>query len=76
MRERRDHTGAVVAYRCLVLFRDADQGRQPIVMTLDVGADSLRSLGMIEVDTNAGRAAVDMFSLLVGLADVTPHGVD
>ena len=76
MPERRDQAGAVLAYRCLVLFRGADRDRQPIVVTLDVGAESLRSLSTIETQTNAGRAAADMFALVVRLADVTPHDLD
>jgi hypothetical protein len=74
IRERRDEAGAVVTYRCLVLFRDAVDERTPIISTLDVGGDTLRSLPTIKAQTNAGRAVVDMFSMLFRLTDVTPHG--
>lgn len=74
IRERMDEGGAVVTYRCLVLFRDVFDERRPIVSTLDVSGKTLRSLAMIEARTNAGRAVVDMFSLLLRLTDVTPHG--
>lgn len=74
MPERSDHAGAVLSYRCLVLFRAADCERQPIVKTLDVGAKSLRELSMIE--TQASRAAIDLFSMVSGVVDLTPHDSD
>ncbi|MBE2314903.1 hypothetical protein DVA67_002865 [Solirubrobacter sp. CPCC 204708] len=55
-----------------MLFRSASDQR-PIVMTLDVGASSLRSLDVVELQTNAGRAALDIFSLLLRVTDVSPH---
>jgi hypothetical protein len=73
IRERRDKAGAVAAYRCLVLFRDARDERLPSVTTLDVAGQTLRSLRMVELETIAGRAVVDLFALLLCLTDVTPH---
>lgn len=73
IREHRDKAGAVVAYRCLVLFRDAHDQRRPSVTTLDVSGNTLRTLGMVELQTNAGRAVVDMFSLLLRFTDVASH---
>lgn len=76
IREHRGDAGAVLAYRCLVLFRDARDPRRPCASTLDVGATDLHSLKRIELRTEAGGAVVDLFSLVLFAVDVTPHASD